>query len=32
METAARIFRDKGYGSSRMQEIADGVGILPGSL
>jgi TetR/AcrR family transcriptional regulator, cholesterol catabolism regulator len=32
MDVAARVFHEKGYGSSSIQDIADGVGILKGSL
>src|SRR4029077_17243643 len=31
-DAAARVFHEKGYGSSSIQDIADGVGILKGSL
>ena len=32
LETAARVFREKGYESTSIQDIADAVGILKGSL
>jgi AcrR family transcriptional regulator len=32
LDTAARVFYERGYGSTSMQEIADAVGILKGSL
>src|SRR5580765_6240641 len=32
IDVAARVFHEKGYGSSSIQDIADGVGILKGSL
>ena len=32
VDVAARVFHEKGYGSSSIQDIADGVGILKGSL
>src|SRR5262249_17989516 len=32
LEVAARVFHEKGYDSSSIQDIADGVGILKGSL
>jgi len=32
IDVAARVFNEKGYGSSSIQDIADGVGILKGSL